>query len=245
MKNKLRGQLFLPGSHPEQRWYIMTGLPQTQLRGCRVFLNDPGSAFDTKCLEASPVGPVSVDCQSKESSSGSEFCTRDLGSCTKMPRASDGLTHTDEEGRAAMVDVGGKPDSRRSAAAGAVVRLGEKAFRMVRQNQVKKGDVLAVAQIAGIQGAKLTSQLIPLCHNIPLNHVEVSLSLDAARHAVVIRSSCQTWGRTGVEMEALTAASLAALTVYDMCKAVTHDIVIEEVKLLSKTGGQRGDFSRV
>ncbi|NWR61121.1 MOCS1 protein, partial [Bucorvus abyssinicus] len=203
------------------------------------------STFDTKCLEASPVGPVSVDCQSKESSSGCEFCTRDLESFTKVPRASENLTHTDEEGRATMVDVGGKPDSRRSAAAGAVVRLGEKAFGMVRQNQVKKGDVLAVAQIAGIQGAKLTSQLIPLCHNIPLNHVEVSLSLDPARHAVVIRSSCQTWGRTGVEMEALTAASLAALTVYDMCKAVTRDIVIEEVKLLSKTGGQRGDFSRV
>ncbi|NXQ91222.1 MOCS1 protein, partial [Nyctibius grandis] len=211
---------------------------------CSVFQKDPSSTFDTKCLEASPVGQVSVDYLSKEASPGSEFCTRDLGSCTKVPRASDNLTHTDEEGRATMVDVGGKRDSRRSAVAGAVVRLGEKAFGMVRQNQMKKGDVLAVAQIAGIQGAKLTSQLIPLCHNITLNHVEVSLSLDEARYAVVIRSSCQTWGRTGVEMEALTAASLAALTVYDMCKAVTHDIVIEELKLLSKTGGQRGDFSR-
>ncbi|NWU47116.1 MOCS1 protein, partial [Dromas ardeola] len=206
---------------------------------------NPSSTFDTKCLEASPVGQVSVDCQSKETSPGSEFCMGDSGSSAKVPRASDNLTHTDEEGRATMVDVGGKTDSRRRAVAGAVVRLGEKAFGMVKQNQAKKGDVLAVAQIAGIQGAKLTSQLIPLCHNIPLNHVEVSLSLDEARYAVVIRSSCQTWGRTGVEMEALTAASLAALAVYDMCKAVTHDIVIEEVKLLSKTGGQRGDFSRV
>ncbi|KAM7117568.1 molybdenum cofactor biosynthesis protein 1 isoform 2-T2 [Ciconia maguari] len=236
MKNKLTGQLSLPGSHPEQQWHITTGFLQTQLRGCCVFQKDPSSMFDTKCLEASPVGQASVNCQSKDASPGS---------CTEVPHASDHLTHTDEEGRATMVDVGGKPDSRRSAVAGAVVRLGEKAFGMVRQNQVKKGDVLAVAQIAGIQGAKLTSQLIPLCHNIPLNHVEVSLSLDEARYAVVIRSSCQTWGRTGVEMEALTAASLAALTVYDMCKAVTHDIVIEEVKLLSKTGGQRGDFSRV
>ncbi|XP_075352329.1 molybdenum cofactor biosynthesis protein 1 isoform X2 [Mycteria americana] len=236
MKNKLTGQLSLPGSHPEQQWHITTGILQTQLRGCCVFQKDPSSMFDTKCLEASPVSQASVNCQSKEASPGS---------CTEVPHASDHLTHTDEEGRATMVDVGGKPDSRRSAVAGAVVRLGEKAFGMVRQNQVKKGDVLAVAQIAGIQGAKLTSQLIPLCHNIPLNHVEVSLSLDEARYAVVIRSSCQTWGRTGVEMEALTAASLAALTVYDMCKAVTHDIVIEEVKLLSKTGGQRGDFSRV
>uniref|UniRef100_A0A8C9FF11 cyclic pyranopterin monophosphate synthase n=1 Tax=Pavo cristatus TaxID=9049 RepID=A0A8C9FF11_PAVCR len=202
------------------------------------------STSDTKCLEASPVGQVSMDCQSKEASPGSEFCNRNSGSCTKIRRASDNLTHTDEEGRATMVDVGGKPDSRRSAVAVAIVHLGEKAFGMVRQNQMKKGDVLAVAQIAGIQGAKLTSQLIPLCHNIPLSHVEVSLSLDEARCAVVIRCSCQTWGKTGVEMEALTAASLAALTVYDMCKAVTHDIVIEEVKLLSKTGGQRGDFSR-
>ncbi|NXC45305.1 MOCS1 protein, partial [Penelope pileata] len=197
------------------------------------------------CLEASPpVGQVSVDCQSKEASPGSEFSNGDSGSCTKVPHASNNLTHIDEEGRATMVDVGGKPDSRRNAVAVAVVRLGEKAFGMVRQNEMKKGDVLAVAQIAGIQGAKLTSQLIPLCHNIPLSHVEVSLSLDEARCAVMIRCSCQTWGKTGVEMEALTAASLAALTVYDMCKAVTHDIVIEEVKLLSKTGGQRGDFSR-
>ncbi|NXL55702.1 MOCS1 protein, partial [Chordeiles acutipennis] len=225
-------------SHTFSHWLTLRA-------SCGVFQKDPSSTFDTKCLEASPVGQASVDCQSRETSPGSEFCTRDLGSCTKVARASDNLTHTDDEGRATMVDVGGKPDSRRSAVAGAVVRLGEKAFGMVRQNQVKKGDVLAVAQIAGIQGAKLTSQLIPLCHNIPLNHVEVSLSLDETRYAVVIRSSCQTWGRTGVEMEALTAASLAALTVYDMCKAVTHDIVIEEVKLLSKTGGQRGDFLRV
>ncbi|NWS97493.1 MOCS1 protein, partial [Mionectes macconnelli] len=245
MKNKLTGQLFLPRSLPEQQWLITTGILQTQLRSYCVFHKDLSSTFDTKCLDTSPAGQVSVDCKSKEPSSGSEFCTTDLGSCTKVPRTSDNLTHTDEEGRATMVDVGGKPDSRRSAVAGAVVLLGEKAFGMVRQNQMKKGDVLAVAQIAGIQGAKLTSQLIPLCHNIPLYHVEVSLSLDEARYAVVIRSSCQTWGRTGVEMEALTAASLAALTVYDMCKAVTHDIVIEEVKLLSKTGGQRGDFSRV
>ncbi|KFM10542.1 Molybdenum cofactor biosynthesis protein 1, partial [Aptenodytes forsteri] len=194
MKNKLTG-LFLPGSRPDQQWHITTGLLQTQLRGCCVFQKNPSSTFDTKCLEASPVGQVSVDCQSKEASQGSEFCTRDSESCTEVPHVSDNLTHTDEEGRATMVDVGGKPDSRRSAVAGAVVHLGEKAFGMVKQNQVKKGDVLTVAQIAGIQGAKLTSQLIPLCHNIPLNHVEVSLSLDEARNAVVIRSSCETWGK--------------------------------------------------
>ncbi|OXB76622.1 UNVERIFIED_CONTAM: hypothetical protein H355_014513 [Colinus virginianus] len=245
IKNKLTKQLTLPGFHPEQEWYLRTRILQTQLRGFCVFQKDSGSASDTKCLEASPVGQVSVDGQSKQASPGSELSNRNLGSCTKAHRASDNLTHTDEEGRATMVDVGGKPESRRTAVAVAIVRLGEKAFGMVRQNQMKKGDVLAVAQIAGIQGAKLTSQLIPLCHNIPLSHVEVSLRLDEARCAVLIHCSCQTWGKTGVEMEALTAASLAALTVYDMCKAVTHDIVIEEVKLLSKTGGQRGDFSRV
>ncbi|NWZ63412.1 MOCS1 protein, partial [Acrocephalus arundinaceus] len=190
MKNKLTGQLFLPGSHTDKQWHVATGILQTQLRGYCVFQKDPSSTFDTKCLDAS-VGQVPVDRQC----SGSEFHSRDSGSSTKVPRASDNLTHTDEEGRATMVDVGGKPDSRRSAVAGAVVLLGEKAFRMVRQNQMKKGDVLAVAQIAGIQGAKLTSQLIPLCHNIPLYQVEVSLSLDEARHAVVIRSSCHTWGR--------------------------------------------------
>ncbi|KAM9016168.1 molybdenum cofactor biosynthesis protein 1 isoform 2-T2 [Ara ararauna] len=238
MENKLTGQLYLPRSLPEQQWHITTGILQPHLSSSCVFQKDPSSTFDRKCLDASPVSQVSVDYQSKGASPGSE-----LG--TMVSHASDSLTHTDEEGRATMVDVGGKPCSRRSAVAVAVVHLGEKAFGMVRQNQVKKGNVLVVAQIAGIQGAKLTSQLIPLCHNIPLNHVEVSLSLDEDRHAVVIRSACQTWGRTGVEMEALTAASLAALTVYDMCKAVTHDIVIEEVKLLSKTGGQRGYFSRV
>ncbi|MEE6473572.1 hypothetical protein FKM82_010089 [Ascaphus truei] len=158
--------------------------------------------------------------------------------------ASEHLTHVDAEGKVVMVDVGRKPDTSRTATATAVVRLGPKLFSMVQSNQLKKGDVLTVAKIAGIQGAKLTSQLIPLCHNISLNRVDVSLRLDGTLFAVVIEAQCCTQGKTGVEMEALTAASVAALTVYDMCKAVTHDIVIEEVKLLSKTGGQRGDFHR-
>lgn len=157
---------------------------------------------------------------------------------------SEHLTHVDREGKVFMVDVGGKSDTRRTAVATAVVRLGPKLFRMVQSNQLKKGDVLTVAHIAGVQGAKLTSQLIPLCHNIPLSQVKVSLKLDGARFTVAIRTECSTHGKTGVEMEALTAASVAALTIYDMCKAVTHDIVIEEVKLESKTGGQRGDFHR-
>ncbi|XP_047413379.1 molybdenum cofactor biosynthesis protein 1 isoform X1 [Sciurus carolinensis] len=157
---------------------------------------------------------------------------------------SNQLTHVDSEGQAAMVDVGGKPDTERVAVASAVVLLGPVAFKLVQQNQLKKGDALAVAQLAGIQAAKLTSQLIPLCHHVALNHVQVQLELDSTRHAAVIQASCRARGPTGVEMEALTSAAVAALTLYDMCKAVSRDIVVGEIKLISKTGGQQGDFHR-
>ncbi|XP_055469971.1 molybdenum cofactor biosynthesis protein 1 isoform X2 [Psammomys obesus] len=157
---------------------------------------------------------------------------------------SNQLTHVDSQGRAAMVDVGGKPVTERVAVASAVVLLGPVAFELVRQNQLKKGDALAVAQLAGVQAAKLTSQLIPLCHHVALSHVQVQLELDSTRHAVLIQARCRARGPTGVEMEALTSAAVAALTVYDMCKAVSRDIVVAEVKLISKTGGQRGDFQR-
>ncbi|XP_025239678.1 molybdenum cofactor biosynthesis protein 1 isoform X1 [Theropithecus gelada] len=155
---------------------------------------------------------------------------------------SEQLTHVDSEGRAAMVDVGRKPDTERVAVASAVVCLGPVAFKLVQQNQLKKGDALVVAQLAGIQAAKVTSQLIPLCHHVALSHVQVQLELDSTRHAVRIQASCRARGPTGVEMEALTSAAVAALTLYDMCKAVSRDIVLEEIKLISKTGGQRGDF---
>lgn len=144
-----------------------------------------------------------------------------------------------------MVDVGGKPETERVAVASAMVLLGPVAFKLVQQNQLKKGDALVVAQLAGVQAAKLTSQLIPLCHHVALSHVQVQLELDSTRHAVLIQASCRARGPTGVEMEALTSAAMAALTMYDMCKAVSRDIVVTEVKLLSKTGGQRGDFHRV
>ncbi|XP_012319784.2 molybdenum cofactor biosynthesis protein 1 isoform X3 [Aotus nancymaae] len=157
---------------------------------------------------------------------------------------SEQLTHVDSEGRAAMVDVGRKPDTERVAVASAVVLLGPVAFKLVQQNQLKKGDALVVAQLAGVQAAKLTSQLIPLCHHVALSHIQVQLELDSTRHAVEIRASCRARGPTGVEMEALTSAAVAALTLYDMCKAVSRDIVLEEIKLISKTGGQRGDFHR-
>ncbi|XP_021565521.1 molybdenum cofactor biosynthesis protein 1 isoform X2 [Carlito syrichta] len=157
---------------------------------------------------------------------------------------SEQLTHVDSEGRAAMVDVGRKPDTDRVAVASAVVLLGPVAFKLVQQNQLKKGDALVVAQLAGVQAAKLTSQLIPLCHHVALSHVQVQLELDSMHHAVVIQASCRARGPTGVEMEALTSATVAALTLYDMCKAVSRDIVLGEIKLISKTGGQRGDFHR-
>ncbi|XP_038654978.1 molybdenum cofactor biosynthesis protein 1 isoform X2 [Scyliorhinus canicula] len=167
------------------------------------------------------------------------------GECTTTDyRQAEHLTHTDARGRAVMVDVGGKPDSQRTASAQAVVLLGERAYRLLQANQLRKGDALVTAQLAGIGGAKLTAQLIPLCHAVQLHRIDVSLELDEARLAAVVTATCGAAGKTGVEMEALVAASVAALTVYDMCKAVTHDIVIKEVKLISKTGGQRGDFHR-
>ncbi|XP_073194674.1 molybdenum cofactor biosynthesis protein 1 isoform X6 [Lepidochelys kempii] len=251
-KNVFTGQHALPGSLSEQQ-QLTAEILRAQARGICIFQKILSSSSDTKCLRTrSPsiqhTSQIAVDSHSgaaeEEKGPGSHSKTIGSGLCASERGPSGSLTHVDQEGRAAMTDVGKKPDSERTAVASAVVRLGEEAFGMVRQNQLKKGDVLAVAQIAGIQGAKLTSQLIPLCHNISLSQVDVSLSLDESRWAVVIQALCHSQGKTGVEMEALTAASLAALTVYDMCKAVTHDIIIEEVKLLSKTGGQRGDFQR-
>ncbi|XP_035530106.1 molybdenum cofactor biosynthesis protein 1 isoform X1 [Morone saxatilis] len=153
------------------------------------------------------------------------------------------LTHTDAQGRATMVDVGGKVPTRRTATARATVILGHTAFRLLRDNQLAKGDALAVAQLAGIMATKQTSALIPLCHTLPLDHASVTFDLDEVQNAAIITATCHTTGRTGVEMEALTAVSVAALTVYDMCKAVSHDITITDVKLVSKTGGKR-DFHR-
>ncbi|XP_068608135.1 cyclic pyranopterin monophosphate synthase-like [Brachionichthys hirsutus] len=153
------------------------------------------------------------------------------------------LTHTDAQGRAAMVDVARKGATQRTATAGATVRLGPAAFRLLRDNGLAKGDALAVAQLAGIMASKQTSALIPLCHSLCLDHTSVSFELDEAQSAALVTATCRSTGRTGVEMEALTAVSVAALTVYDMCKAVSYDIIITDVKLLRKTGGKR-DFHR-
>ena len=154
------------------------------------------------------------------------------------------FTHFNGQGRARMVDVGGKAPSRRTAVAGARIFVNQETFALLRSGGMKKGDVLAVAQIAGIMGATRTSDLIPMCHPVLVDGIDLSLTLDEARCCVEITAAVTCGGRTGVEMEALTAASTAALTVYDMCKAVQRDIVISDIRLLEKTGGVHGDFQR-
>ncbi len=154
------------------------------------------------------------------------------------------FTHFNDEGRAKMVDVGAKPPTRRTAVAGARVLVSPETFALIRSGGMKKGDVLTVAQVGGIMGAKRTPELIPMCHPVAVDGIDLSLSLDEARCSVEIRATVSCDGRTGVEMEALTAASVAALTVYDMCKAVQKDMVITDVRLLEKTGGVHGDFHR-
>lgn len=155
------------------------------------------------------------------------------------------LTHVDAQGGVQMVDVSDKSSSTRTALAVGKVQIGEEAFRLVQDNRMRKGDVLTVAQIAGIQGAKQTSNLIPLCHDVALKGVDIELSLNEELFAVEIRAFAKSIGPTGVEMEALTAVSIAALTVYDMCKSVNKTIEISEIHLVAKTGGQSGDYLRV
>ena len=152
------------------------------------------------------------------------------------------LSHFDERGNAHMVDVGAKDVTERVAVAKASVIMQAATLKLIQDKKAAKGDVLAVAQLAGIMAAKRTADLIPLCHPLSLSSVDVKLSLDARRHAVDIEATCKLEGRTGVEMEALTAASIAALTVYDMCKAVDRGMVITDVKLLHKSGGKSGTF---
>lgn len=154
------------------------------------------------------------------------------------------FTHFNEQGRARMVDVGEKNPTHRTAVAGARVLVSRTTFDLIRGGGMKKGDVLAVAQVAGIMGAKRTWELIPMCHPVQVNGIDLRLTLDEARLSVEIRAAVSCDGRTGVEMEALTAASTAALTVYDMCKAVQRDIVVTDIRLLEKTGGIHGDFQR-
>jgi cyclic pyranopterin phosphate synthase len=154
------------------------------------------------------------------------------------------LTHLDERGRARMVDVSDKDVTRREATARAVVSMQPETARLISSGGVAKGDVLAVAQVAGVMAAKRTPDLIPLCHPLPITGVDMTFDLDVDHARLEIRATVRVTGRTGVEMEALTAASVAALTVYDMCKAVDRAMSIGPIELLHKAGGKSGEFVR-
>lgn len=154
---------------------------------------------------------------------------------------SNKLSHLDEQGRAKMVDVGHKPDTERIAIARGEVHMLPETLDLIRAGHIKKGDVLTIAQIAGITASKRTSDLIPLCHPLPLTKVDVDLVLDDSIPGVVITATAKTIGKTGVEMEALTAVSVAALTVYDMAKAAEKTMRIQNIRLVEKHGGQSGD----
>ncbi len=153
-----------------------------------------------------------------------------------------GLSHFNAEGGAHMVDVGRKPETRRVAIASGLVRMRPETATVIREGRAGKGDVLGVAQIAGIMATKRTADIIPLCHPLPITHVDVSL--DVGEDSVAIRAEVETWGKTGVEMEALTAVSAAALTVYDMTKAIDRGMTIESIRLDSKEGGRSGRWER-
>ncbi|MEJ2707553.1 MAG: cyclic pyranopterin monophosphate synthase MoaC [Anaerolineales bacterium] len=154
---------------------------------------------------------------------------------------SPSLSHIDESGRARMVDVGDKPDTKRIAIAKGEVVMRSETLALIQRGAMKKGDVLSVAQIAGVMAAKKTADLIPLCHPLPLTQVKVDMDLDAELPGVRITATARTVGKTGVEMEALTAVSVAALTVYDMAKAVEKTMRIQNIRLVEKHGGRSGD----
>ena len=153
------------------------------------------------------------------------------------------LTHLDDQGNAKMVDVGDKDITSREAVARGHVSIQPETLQLIKEGLMKKGDVLTIAQLAGIMGAKKTSELIPLCHPLPLDRVDVDLELDEKEGRINITATAKTTARTGVEMEALTAVSVAALTLYDMCKSVDRGMRIETVRLVKKSGGRSGDIN--
>lgn len=154
------------------------------------------------------------------------------------------FTHFNDSGRARMVDVGGKAETARQAVAAARVLVSAETFTLIKSGGIKKGDVLTVAQVAGIMGAKKTPEIIPMCHPVAISGADIAFTLDEAACAVEITARVSCTGATGVEMEALTAVSAAALTIYDMCKAVQKDMTITDIRLLEKTGGKSGDYKR-
>lgn len=154
-----------------------------------------------------------------------------------------GLNHFDEKGNAVMVDVSEKNETKRVAQAKGIIKVSEEIMNLIKTGNIKKGDVLGVSRVAGIMASKQTSNLIPMCHPLMINGANIDFELDEENNKVIIYSSVKTTGKTGVEMEALTAVSVAALTIYDMCKAVDKRMVIENIHLVSKTGGKSGEFN--
>ena len=157
---------------------------------------------------------------------------------------SEELTHFDKDGQAIMVDVSEKPLTVREAVARGEIQMQPETLLKIRSQRIKKGDVFSVARLAGIMAAKQTSSLIPLCHPLPLSAVEIDFDSDPQRGRVTITATTKVTGQTGIEMEALTAVSVAALTIYDMCKAIDREMVIEGICLLKKSGGKSGTFTR-
>ena len=159
-----------------------------------------------------------------------------------MPPPTKGLTHFDAAGQAHMVDVAGKGETHRTARASGVIRMQSATLALIESGNAKKGDVLGIARIAAIQAAKRTAELIPLCHPLPLTRVTVEFESDAATSSVRCTAQVETVGRTGVEMEALTAVHIGLLTIYDMCKAADRGMVMGEIRVLEKHGGKSGDW---
>ena len=153
-----------------------------------------------------------------------------------------GLNHFDEKGNAVMVDVSEKNETKRVAQAKGIIKVSEEIMNLIKTGNIKKGDVLGVSRVAGIMASKQTSNLIPMCHPLMINGANIDFELDEENSKVIIYGTVRTTGKTGVEMEALTAVSVAALTIYDMCKAVDKRMVIENIHLVSKTGGKSGEF---
>ena len=172
----------------------------------------------------------------------SRFCSPGLVS--RPNKVGGDLPHFDAHGHAVMVDVSAKPPTVRVAVAQGRVLVSPETFIRIQSGQVAKGDVLAVARLAGLMGAKRTPDLIPLCHPLALTGAQVDLTLDAPRHAIVIEATCRTTGSTGVEMEAMTAVTIAALTVYDMVKAADRTVTLTDIRLIHKSGGKSGVWDR-
>ena len=216
-----REEIFPIGSTAKTRWFATGGDGEDAVREANAALDDVFFS-DGRVADAAAAG--------SSSSSAAE---------------SRRLTHVDATtGAATMVDVGLKTPTRRTATASARVTLGDEAFALVRENKVKKGDVLAAARLAGIIGAKKTHDLIPLCHALALDSVKIDLRMNEEAKAVDVFATATCSGKTGVEMEALTAVTVSGLTIYDMCKAVSKDIVIGDVRLEAKYGGKSGDWKR-